>query len=98
MFCPTTSVSFLSPISVWEGRKALFNMARDARTFDAKRVNRMKKLLKKDPSLASCRATDMAPLVPDSFTLLYAATLEGNVGAALVFLGAYNAARTTAYS
>jgi len=73
-------------------------MTRDARTFDAKRANRIKKILKKDPSLASCRATDMAPLVPDSFLPLYAATSEGNVGTALVFLGAYDVARTATHS
>jgi len=46
----------------------------------------MKKLLQKNPNLATSFSTDMKTLVPDGFTPLHAAASAGNMEAAIVLL------------
>ena len=75
-----------SPIAIWEDHKKLFNFCASTTSLSEKQLKRVKKMFKKDPSLAMVRASKMGNLVPDGFTPLHAAAYVGNYDVAVILI------------
>ena len=75
-----------SPPVIWDDHKKFFNFCASSTSLSDKQLRRIKKMLKKDTSLANCRASKMGYLVPDGFTPLHAAALHGNYEVAAILI------------
>lgn len=81
-----TAEALKSPTPVWEVRKNFFTLCCATKPLTEKQIKRMKKSLRKDPSLATSYSIQMGTLVPDGCTPLHAAARAGNLEAARVLL------------
>ncbi len=68
----------LSPPNIWEDVNKFFTLCASFGQLNEKKLKRVKKMLRKDPSLATARASNMGNLVPNGFTPLHAASFAGN--------------------
>lgn len=75
-----------SPPIIWEDHKKFFNYCASTTALSEKQLKKVHKMLKKDPSLANCRASKMGFLIPDGFTPLHAAAFVGNYEVALILI------------
>lgn len=82
-----TALAITSPTTIWESRKNFFILCASATALNAKKMERMKKKLARDPTLVQARATDMDNLVYDGATPLHACAMAGNRVGALLLLG-----------
>ena len=82
-----TALAITSPTTIWESRKNFFILCASATALNAKKMERMRKKLARDPTLAQARATDMDNLVYDGATPLHACAMAGNRVGALLLLG-----------
>ena len=78
--------SMLSPPNVWEDNKNFMSYCASTTQLNEKKLKKVKKMLKKDPSLAYARASNMGNLVPDGFTPLHAAAFFGNYEVATILI------------
>jgi len=82
-----TALAITSPTTIWESRKNFFILCASNTALNAKKLDRMRKKLARDPALAQARATDMDNLVYDGATPLHACAMAGNRVGALLLLG-----------
>jgi serine/threonine protein phosphatase PrpC len=75
-----------SPPAVWEDHKKFFNYCASSSKLSDKQLRKVKKMLRKDPSLATSRASKMGFLIPDGFTPLHAVAFVGNYEVALILI------------
>ena len=75
-----------SPPIIWDDHKKFFNYCASTTALSEKQLKKVHKMLKKDPSLANCRASKMGFLIPDGFTPLHAAAFVGNYEVALILI------------
>ncbi len=75
-----------SPPAIWEDHKKFFNYCASTTSLSDKQLRKVKKMLMKDPSLATCRSSKMGFIIPDGFTPLHAAAYVGNYDVALILI------------
>ena len=78
--------SLLSPPNVWEDVNRFFSMCASSTQLNSKKLKKVKKMLRNDPSLAKARASNMGNLVPNGFTPLHAAASSGNADVAKILI------------
>lgn len=78
--------SMHSPTAVWEERKNFHSFCASGTTLNEKKLKKVKKMLKKDHTLANARACNMGNLVPDGFTPLHTTALVGNYEVAEILI------------
>lgn len=78
--------SMNSPPTVWDDHRKLFSFCASSTELSEKKLKLVKRMLRKDPSLAVARATKMGNLVPDGFTPLHTAAYVGNCDVAHILI------------
>jgi serine/threonine protein phosphatase PrpC len=81
-----TTESLLSPSYVTDARNKAFRLCASSKPLQPKLLERLRKMLEKDPSLLSSRATSMGNLCPDGLTPLMATAFVNQVEAAKIIL------------
>ena len=80
------TTSMLSPPNVWEDNKNFFSYCASSTKLSDKKLKKVKKMLRKDPSLVNARASNMGNLVQNGYTPLHAACSVGNYDVALILI------------
>lgn len=78
--------SLLSPQNVWDDVNRFFTYCASTTELNEKKLKKVTKMLRKDPSLAMARASNMGNLVQNGFTPLHAAASAGNVEVAKILI------------
>ena len=78
--------SMLSPPKVWEDTKTFLSYCACSTKLDEKKLKKVKRMLKKDPTLCKARASNMGNLVQNGFTPLHAAASVGNFSVAEILI------------
>ena len=81
-----TAASMVSPPHIRELRDKVFRLCGSTKPLNDKLSNKLRNILKKNPSLLKCRATGLGNLVPDSYTILMAAAYADHVVAGKIIL------------
>lgn len=75
-----TAQSMSSPEAVWSSVKLFCTMCASSKDLGDKKLKKLRKMLKKDPSLATARASNMFELADNGYTALMCAANAGNLG------------------
>lgn len=75
-----TAESMTSPEAVWSSVKLFCTMCASSKDLGEKKLKKLRKMLKKDPSLATARASNMFELADNGYTALMCAANAGNFG------------------
>lgn len=75
-----TAESMSSPEAVWSSVKLFCTMCASSKDLGEKKLKKLRKMLKKDPSLATARASNMFELADNGYTALMCAANAGNLG------------------